>query len=148
VPRQSVYFIRAALIQLGLGFTMGALMLANKGISFEPMLWRLLFPHVEVVLFGWTLQLVMGVALWILPRISGARKYGNERLGWSAFVLLNGGVLAVALGYWFGEGAALLAAGGRVAELLAAVLFALQVWSRIKPIAGAAATESKVTSGK
>lgn len=139
MPRQTVYFVRAALIQLGIGFTFGALMLSNKGIPYEPTLWRLLFPHVEIVLLGWTMQLAMGVALWILPRISGARKYGNERFGWAAFGLLNAGVLAVAMGYWVGSDAAALAMVGRVAEFLAAVLFALQVWSRVKPIAGAAA---------
>jgi hypothetical protein len=148
MPRQTVYFVRAALIQLGIGFTMGALMLANKGISFEPMLWRLLFPHVEVVLIGWTLQLAMGVALWILPRISGARKYGNEGFGWAAFVLLNAGILGVGVGYWFGGDMVLFAAAGRVAELVAGVLFVLQVWSRVKPIGGAAALETKTESQK
>ena len=36
----------------------------------------------EVVLFGWTLQLAMGIAFWILPRFSHEPRYGNQAFGW------------------------------------------------------------------
>ena len=68
MPRLSVWIIRTALLYLGIGFTFGALMLFNKGVPFDPMLWRLLRPHIEFVLLGWTMQLAMGVAFWIMPR--------------------------------------------------------------------------------
>lgn len=132
MPRLSVYYIRAALLLLSAGITAGALMLANKGVPFEPALWRLLESHVEMMLIGWTIQLAAGVALWVLPRLPGPDKYGRMRLGWAAFFLLNGGVLAVALAQWLGLDALALAVAGRAAELLAFVLFAVQVWPRIR----------------
>jgi hypothetical protein len=133
MPKQSVYFIRAALVYLGLGMTMGALMLVNKGLPFAPVVWRLLAPHVEIMLVGWMVQFVMGVALWILPRLTHEPKYGNTLYGWVAFVLLNAGVLAFCLALWLGVG--WLALLGRSAELGAACLFAFQVFPRVRALA-------------
>ena len=138
MPRLSVFFIRAALLHFGVGVTFGGLMLANKGIPFAPWLWGLLESHIELVFFGWTLQLAIGVALWVLPRLAGPHKYGREALGWWAFGLLNGGVIAVALGRWWGMDALAMSAGGRLAELAAVVLFAIQVWPRIRALSESA----------
>lgn len=133
MPRLSVYFLRAALVYFGVGITFGALMLANKGVPFLPWLWRLLDSHVELVFVGWTVQLALGVAQWILPRLPGAQKYGRESFGWAAFALLNGGVLAVALGFLLGS--SVLALVGRGAQFVAVLLFVYQVWPRVRALA-------------
>jgi hypothetical protein len=130
MPRLSVYFIRASLIYLLLGFTFGALILANKGLIIVPSIWILLPIHIEFDLIGWLVQLAMGVAFWILPRFSKAPIRGNERLGWSAFILINAGILfVVADGLLETNGLMLI---GRVFEALALVLFAVGNWRRIK----------------
>jgi cbb3-type cytochrome oxidase subunit 1 len=89
-------------LYLGAGFLLGALMLAQKGLPFDPAMLRLLPLHIEFVLFGWTLQLAMGIAFWILPRFSHEPRYGNRVFAWLAFVLLNVGVLCAGLGQWLG----------------------------------------------
>jgi hypothetical protein len=134
VPRLSVLFLRAALLHLATGVTLGALLLAHKGLPFAPWLWRLLESHVEFVFVGWTLQLAIGVAVWILPRLPGSARYGRERAGGWAFLLLNAGVLAVALGRCFGNDTLALTVAGRVSEFLAMVLFVVQVWPRIRAL--------------
>ena len=73
MPRLSVWSIRTAMLYLGLGFLWGALMLFEKGAPVAPSLLRLLPMHIEFVLIGWTMQLAMGVAFWILPRFSHGR---------------------------------------------------------------------------
>lgn len=134
MPRLSVWMIRAALLYLGLGFTFGALILFNKGLPYDPLVWRWLPVHIEFLLIGWMVQLALGVAFWILPRHTQGPKRGNERWFWLAAGLFNLGVLAIAGGYGFGlEGGFLL--GGRVLELASALLFALNLWPRIKPFA-------------
>lgn len=130
MPRLSRLFIRAALLYLALGFTFGALMLANKGVPLHPALWRLLPAHMEFLLVGWTLQLAFGVAFWIAPRWWHGPSRGNEAGAWAAFGLLNVGVWLVALGSWIGGGTAVLVIG-RVAQLAAAVAFAWHLWPRI-----------------
>lgn len=125
MPRVSAWLLRASLVHLVLGFTVGALLLAEKGLTFAPSVWRLRAAHIEVLLFGWVVQLVLGVALWIFPRsrLSGSGA-GGDSLPWSAFLLLNVGVAAVAGG---------LELGGRIAELAAVGAVAAGLWRRARP---------------
>ncbi len=135
MPRLTVWALRGALASLLVGFSLGMLMLANKGEPFGPgtalslQVWLLLPAHVELVLVGWLAQLALGMAFWILPRFPGGSR-GNERLAAGAVLLLNLGVWLVALQGLLG---ALLLAG-RVCEALAGGLFALHAWGRIRPL--------------
>lgn len=133
MTRLSVWTVRTALLYLGFGFFIGAVMLTQKGVPFDPLVLRMLPLHVEVVLFGWTLQLAMGIAFWILPRFSREPRYGNLRLGWLAYVLLNIGVLSAGIGAWLNVSPGVIFAG-RLAEVTAVVCFALHAWPRVRPI--------------
>jgi heme/copper-type cytochrome/quinol oxidase subunit 1 len=130
MPRLSAYAVRAALIHLVLGFAAGALLLSNKGNVIHPVLWALLPAHIDLLLLGWTAQLAMGVAYWILPRHRSTPKRGNPTLAASSFVALNLGVAIVAISPWIQfSGPVQLA--GRSAELLAVALFAYSALRRI-----------------
>ena len=133
MTRLSVWTVLTALVYLGTGFLLGALMLWQKGVPLDPGLLRLLPMHVEFVLLGWTLQLVMGIAFWILPRFGHEPRYGNQRLGWIAYGLLNLGVLSAGVGAWVGA-PPIVVLGGRLFELAAVVCFAWHAWRRVKPI--------------
>jgi cbb3-type cytochrome oxidase subunit 1 len=130
MPRLSRWFIRFALIYLAWGITFGSLILAHKGWPLHPLLWRLLPVHIEFLLFGWTVQLAMGVAFWIFPRFWRSR--GDERIAWLAFSLLNVGVWLAALSLLLGASPYFTFAG-RLAEAGAAIAFAVHAWPRIKP---------------
>ena len=132
MTRLSVWSVRTAMLYLGVGFLLGALMLFEKGVPMAPSLLRLLPVHIEFVLVGWTIQLAMGVAFWILPRFGRGPAHGNQRLGWLAYSLLNVGVLGVGVGQWLGA-PAIIPLLGRAAELAAVVSFATHAWPRIKP---------------
>lgn len=130
MPRLSVYFIRTGLVYLGLGLTFGMLLLWNKGIPLDPNLWRLLPAHIEFLLIGWTVQLALGVAFWILPRWQTQR--GDVRPAWLAYALINVGIWLVVLAGWFAWPEWVLTLG-RVCEAAAAGAFALHAWPRVKP---------------
>ncbi len=131
MPRLSAWAIRAALVYLLVGFTFGALLLANKGMPFAGWVWGLLPAHIESVLVGWTAQLILGVAFWILPRqLNGSR--GNVTLAWMALAFLNLGVLLVVVQV-IAPQAGLLQLAGRSCEVLAAALFAGHAWQRVRP---------------
>ena len=134
MPRLSVWFVRAALLHFATGFTFGALLLWNKALPLGAQVslwtWRLLPAHMELLLVGWTVQLAMGVAFWILPRWRSQR--GDVRPAWAAFILLNGGVLVVAAAALAPEPAWGIFIG-RALEVGAAVAFALHAWPRVKP---------------
>lgn len=130
MPRLSAWFVRAALVYLALGFTFGGLLLANKGVPLYPLTWRLLPAHIEFLLFGWTLQLIFGVAFWILPRWQSQR--GNVRPAWLALLLVNAGVWLVVLAGWLNWPAWSLMVG-RLLEVTAVAAFAAHAWPRVKP---------------
>ena len=132
MPRVSAWFVRASLCHLVAGFVIGALLLAEKGIRLGLDAWALRPVHIEMLLVGWMIQLVMGVAIWIFPRFVLRRAPQRSAVtAWLALGLLNGGVLLVCLG---GTGVAV----GRLLEIGAAASFAAHLWRRVSP-AGIAA---------
>lgn len=133
MPRLSRLFVRAALASLVAGYGLGAVVLAAKGLGGPGWAWRLLPWHMELLLVGWSIQLAMGVAYWILPRFQYHR--GDPRPAWLALVLVNAGVAVI------GVGAALGAPpwvpwAGRAIEAAAVAAFAAHAWPRVKPPAG------------
>ncbi|HEU5262847.1 MAG TPA: hypothetical protein VFU41_15615 [Gemmatimonadales bacterium] len=135
MPVVSRWFIRASLVNLALGFTLGALLLWNKGLPIDSTLARLVPAHIEFLVAGWVIQLVMGVATWIFPRFGVRRSpYGSETAAWVAFALLNAGVWLAGVGPIVGRGAgaAILPVAGRLAEVAAAVVFAANIWARVR----------------
>lgn len=140
MPKLSVWLVRAALIHMGIGFLFGALILYHKGIPIYDWIWKLLNPHIELMIFGWTIQFVMGIAFWILPRFSDKPRYGKTVLGWWSFALLNGSILLTAAAAWFT--ADILSLMGRFGMLIAVAVFLILVRSRVKPLGGYAASQS------
>jgi len=130
MPELSLWFIRAALIHFSLGITAGTLILCNKGFVVDYRLWGLMPAHIESLLAGWLINLVMGVAYWMLPRFQYGPLRGNEKIMWLVFVLLNSGIALTVLGKTFFEGSNLPALG-RFMEFLSVPLFASQMWRRL-----------------
>lgn len=127
MPRVSAWFVRASLCHLVGGFIIGALLLTSKGNVLGSAPWALRRAHVDMLLVGWTMQLVMGVAVWIFPRFAlrvAARR--SAVTAWLAFALLNAGVVLVSLG-------GILIAAGRLFEIGAAASFAAHLWGRVSP---------------
>lgn len=131
MPRLSCWFVRASLVYLALGFTFGALMLANKGLGFYPAIWLVLPVHMETLLMGWFVQLALGMAFWILPRFKNGAPRGNEALSWLAFVLLNLGIGLVFANAVFSLQTLVLL--GRVCESGGIVVFVIGAWRRVRP---------------
>jgi len=92
MPRLSCWFVRSALINLMVGFTLGSVLLLAKADVIDARVWLWLPAHVDMLLAGWMIQLAMGIAYWILPRLGEAGR-GRVRLAVLAFVLLNVGLL-------------------------------------------------------
>jgi hypothetical protein len=135
VPRLSILMIRAALVYLAAGALAGALLLAGPGLPLGDWLSGLVPVHVEFLLLGWTVQLALGVAFWILPRFRSGTERGWETPAWLAFALLNLGVCTVAIGGTLGAPSPVILLG-RCGEALAAAAFAVHAWPRVKVLGG------------
>lgn len=131
MPRLSACFIRASMFYLLIGFALGALMLAQDGISYYPAIMTVLPIHIEFLLVGWLVQLAMGIAFWIFPRFGLGQSHsrGNVKLIWTSFFMLNAGVLIVALELWISPAVLI----GRALEVGAVIVYAVGTWRRVKP---------------
>ncbi len=135
MPKLSRWMIHTALGYLAAGFCLGALLLAKKAFPALSVSYKLLPAHTELLIFGWTLQLVMGVAYWILPRFSSARPRGAEWPVLLSIFLLNAGILLVVLTE-LALAPPEFQIFGRMMEAGAAFAFAVHAWPRIKAFAG------------
>jgi hypothetical protein len=132
MPQLSQWYVRAAFTYLIMGFSFGALMLANKGVPLHPALWRLLPAHIEFLLAGWVLQFALGVAFWMLPRFWHGPSRGSETGAIVAFFSLNLGLWLVVLGTVLTLPPVAVTLG-RILELLAVLSFTSHIWPRIVP---------------
>ena len=130
MPRLSQWYVKLSFGYLLAGFTVGALLLANKGRPLHPALWSLLPAHIEWLLLGWVAQLTLGVAFWILPRFWKEPRRGNTTGAAVAIVLLNGGIILISLGALLGLGP-WATATGRLREVGAAAAFAHSALPRV-----------------
>ncbi len=131
MPRLSAWFVRASLVYLALGFTLGGLMLANEGFQISSALDHLLPAHIEFLLAGWLVQLAMGVAYWILPRFASGPPRGSEKPVWISFLLFNAGILLVASTAFVSV--RWINITGRFVETAGTLLFVFGAWRRVKP---------------
>jgi hypothetical protein len=132
MPILSAFFIRTALIYLALGFSLGSLMLLNKALALAPTFWGMLPAHIEFLFVGWTIQLILGVVYWILPRFSEGPARGKVELAWFSYILLNAGLWMYQLSPLFHE-ITWLPLVSRLVETSAAVAFVMHAWPRVKP---------------
>lgn len=146
MPSLSRLLVRASFLHLLAGATIGVLLLIQKAIGLDPTLWRLTAAHNHVMLFGWMVQLVMGVAYWILPRLREPPVRGKAWPVLTAFILINAGPLLAGLAPFSG-GTAVLSLAGRTAEAGAAAAFVLHAWPRVygldRPATGSVGAEGK-----
>jgi hypothetical protein len=131
MPRVSRWMIKAALIYFGLGITLGAYLLLQKATLNDPDVWQVLPYHIEVMVFGWILQFVMGVAYWMLPRFVEGPPRGPAWHSWLMAVLLNAGILLNILHFTLTSSSAALALLARVFQVSSIGLFIGIHWQRI-----------------
>lgn len=132
MPSLSRLAVRLSLLYLALGTTFGALILANKGIPFAPLVWALLPAHIDVMFLGWMTQFALGMAYWILPRFASDAPRGDERWSWAAVVLLNTGIWLVVFSPILPFiGVTPLA---RLLEAAGLLAFAFGNWRRVYPL--------------
>jgi hypothetical protein len=136
VPALTRWCVRAALVYLVGGMAMGSWMLvvqARRGYG-PGAPWPVL--HAHLLLVGFLLMLVFGVAFWMFPKVAGARP-GRE-VGWVAFALLNGGLLLRLLaepmtrGRYDSAAWDVLLGIAAVLPALAGVAFAVAIWPRVR----------------
>lgn len=141
MPTLSRWAAKAALIYLIAGMVTGALYWANTAWSIWAPLGALNPIYIHLLVVGWLTQLIFAVLYWMFPIISKENLRGDVRLAWAVFVLLNTGLILRAIGEpWRGLAPnglnGILLVVSSILQVLAAYLFVVVSWPRIREKAG------------
>jgi cbb3-type cytochrome oxidase subunit 1 len=127
---ETIWFIRAALIYLGVGVILGLTMAIQPN-------WMLYIKpaHAHINLLGFMAMFVYGVAYHVLPRFRGKQLY-SHKLARYHLILANVGLVgmapAFALRFTLGSvGTMALAAFGTI-QVVAVGLFILNAWKTLE----------------
>ena len=129
-------FIRLALISLLLGVGTGALVQMRRALDLRPWPYAIVSIHVHLLTVGFLLNMVMGVAHWMFPRLPGATAVGAARdpLAWANLVSLNIGLLLrVVSEPWIGSAwANALQLASAALQVAGVLFFLLAIWRRVR----------------
>jgi cbb3-type cytochrome oxidase subunit 1 len=135
-------YVKTSFVFLLLGLALGGYITVQVNLVGRGVPWPLITAHVHLVLVGFMLMLVFGVATWMFPR--PARDDGRYRpeLAQAVYWLLTASTIVRTLGElaaaatWT-RGSVLAAVGG-VGQLAAALVFVINMWTRVRMPGGLA----------
>ena len=139
-------YVKTSFVFLMLGLVLGGYITLQVNLAGRGVPWPLITAHVHLVLVGFMLSLVFGVATWMFPR--PARDGGRYRpgLAWLVYWLLTASTVVRVLGeLWAavaGARGSVLAAAGGLGQLAAASVFVINMWTRVRMPGGAAPPSS------
>jgi hypothetical protein len=137
MPPLTRWFIKASLLYLVAALLLGLALAAGGLLDLPPAFLALGPVYFHLFLVGWVTQLIFGVVFWMFPKQSLERPRGDERLAWTAFWLINAGLLlrAVAEPYQAVNPAGKLGwllAVSALAQWAAGLIFVFNTWGRVK----------------
>ena len=136
MPLLSRCFLKTAMLYFVASSCLGGYLLVMVGVQLpapvvlQPVYWHML-------LVGWLMQLIFGVAYWMFPRHPSHRPQGQSVLGWLTYAALNAGLfLRVIVEPWHGMRPhpvlGWLLVSSAVLQVGAGWAFVISIWSRIR----------------
>jgi len=135
-------YVKTSFAFLLLGLALGAWITVDVNLRGRGVPWPLVTAHVHLVLVGFMLMMVFGVATWMFPRPGKDDPAYRPWLADVIYWLLTLGTAARTAGELGSaaagvRGGSTLAALGGLGQLLAALLFVVNMWARVRmPTAG------------
>jgi cbb3-type cytochrome oxidase subunit 1 len=129
-------YVKTSFAFLMLGLLLGGYVAIEVNLLGRAVPWPLITAHTHLVLVGFMLMLVFGVATWMFPRPARDDARYRPSLAWLVYWLLTASTAVRALGELSaavtgGRGSP-LAALGSLGQLAAAIVFVLNMWSRVR----------------
>lgn len=135
MPKVTRWFIKAGIIYFVVGIFLALfaeIPTVQTGPLLLPVYWHML-------VMGWITQLIMGVSIWMFPRKHRDKKKRESILTWSAFWLLNSGLVlrftTEPILPLFSENSAIsiIVVISAVLQVLAIIVYILEIWPRLQP---------------
>ena len=129
-------YVKTSFVFLLLGLVLGGYIAIEVNVLGRAVPWSLITAHTHLVLVGFMLMLVFGVATWLFPRPSRVDGRYRPGLAWLVYWLLTASTAVRALGELSaavtGSRGSPLAALGGLGQLAAAIVFVVNMWTRVR----------------
>ncbi len=129
---------KTAFTFLIVGLFLGLCIIISKYVLGKWVSHQLITAHVHVLLFGFVISLIMGVAIWMFPRPRDEMHYSPKLAEIIYWFLTLGTVIRfiseVASSYMTFRILEWLIVLGSTSQVLAGLLFIYKVWSRVRPV--------------
>ncbi len=137
MPTLSRWFVKTAMLYFLSGFTLGGWLLIQVDTPRQPLASVLQPVYWHLLLVGWLMQLIFGVAYWMFPAFSKERPQRSPVLGWVTYGGLNIGLLLrIVVEPWHSlapqTGLGWLLGASAILQVLAGWLFIVNIWARIR----------------
>lgn len=90
-------FLKSALACLAVALALGVALAVPASVRVPPVVLALAPVYFHVLMVGWVTQLIVGVSLWMFPRLPTTARPAPAALGWVIFAGLNLGLLLRAI---------------------------------------------------
>jgi heme/copper-type cytochrome/quinol oxidase subunit 1 len=132
------YYVKSAILFLVFGLLLGGYMSYRINISGSGVPQSMITAHTHLILVGFVMMLIMGIALWLFPRPREKVFYSPllaEITFYVMFATISVRSLSeIASGFIVSPWTAWAVVTGSFGEILGIVLFFVNIWNRIKPI--------------
>jgi heme/copper-type cytochrome/quinol oxidase subunit 1 len=129
-------YVKTSFVFLLLGLILGSYVTLQVNLAGRGVPWPLVTAHVHLLLVGFLLMLVFGVATWMFPRPARDDARYRPWLAWVVYWLLTVSTIVRTLGELAAASAgtrgAPLAALGGLGQLAAALAFVVNMWARVR----------------
>jgi hypothetical protein len=129
-------YVKTSFVFLLLGLLLGGYVAVEVNLLGRGVPWPLITAHVHLLLVGFLLMLVFGIATWMFPRPGRDDARYRPGLARVVYWLLTASTIVRALGEVgaaiSGSRGSLLAAVGGLGQLAAAIVFVVNMWTRIR----------------
>jgi len=130
-------YVKTSLVFLLLGLALGAYITLEVNVAGRGVPWPLITAHVHLLLVGFLLMLVFGVATWMFPRPAREDARYRPELAHVVYWAMTGGTAAraaaeILVGLHGTAGLRPLIAAAGITQLVDAGLFVVNMWSRVR----------------
>lgn len=139
MPKITRWHLKIGLIYFIASLFLAVLFRLQPFTSITPQIHTFRPVYYHMLMVGWMTQIIIGVSIWMFPRLTRENPRGSEVLNWLTFYCLNIGLLLriasepfISLGSPSHLFSYLLFFSG-ILQWLAAISYATNIWRRIKP---------------
>jgi len=140
-------YIKTAIAFLGVGLTLGAYLIVERDIFRHAVPQYVISAHTHAIFVGFVMLMIMGVALWLLPRPDKADRRYSPRTAEAAYWIVTVATATRIAGelarvYFAGLGLRVLVVAAGLAQAVGIALFFYTMWTRVRSV-GSAAREAR-----